>query len=45
MEGTWTTSREGNGRRNRYKVNSRLRQPDPLARSQKVGDLLEILGR
>lgn len=38
-------SRERNGRRNRYRVNSRRRLPDPLARSQKVGDLLEILGR
>ena len=38
-------SRERNGRRNRYSINSRRRLPDPLARSQKVGDLLEILGR
>jgi DNA-binding Lrp family transcriptional regulator len=38
-------SRERNGRRNRYKINSRRRLPDPLARSQKVGDLLEVLGR
>jgi DNA-binding IclR family transcriptional regulator len=38
-------SRERTGRRNRYKVNPRRRLPDPLARSQKVGDLLEILGR
>jgi DNA-binding MarR family transcriptional regulator len=38
-------SRERNGRRNRYRINSRRRLPDPLARSQKVGDLLEILGR
>lgn len=38
-------SRERNGRRNRYRVNSRRRLPDPLARSQKVGDLLEILAR
>ncbi len=37
--------RERNGRRNRYTVNSRRRLPDPLARSQKVGDLLEILAR
>jgi DNA-binding MarR family transcriptional regulator len=35
--------RERNGRRNRYSVNSRLGLPDPLARSQRVGDLLEIL--
>jgi DNA-binding MarR family transcriptional regulator len=38
-------SRERNGRRNRYKINSHLRLPDPLARSQKVGDLLAILRR
>jgi len=36
-------TRTRNGRRNRYFVNSRLGLPDPLARSQKVGDLLEIL--
>jgi DNA-binding MarR family transcriptional regulator len=35
--------RERNGRRNRYKVNPRLRLPDPLARSQRVGDLLQVL--
>jgi predicted transcriptional regulator len=38
-------SRERKGRRNRYEVNPRRRLPDPLARSRKVGDLLEILGR
>lgn len=37
-------SRERNGRRNRYTVNTQLPIPDPLARSQKVGDLLAILG-
>ena len=36
-------SREREGRRNRYTVNSHLPLPDPLARSQRVGDLLEIL--
>jgi DNA-binding MarR family transcriptional regulator len=36
-------SRERRGRRNRYAINSQLPLPDPLARSQKVGDLLEIL--
>lgn len=35
--------RERNGRRNRYKVNARLRLHDPLARSQRVGDLLQVL--
>jgi predicted ArsR family transcriptional regulator len=36
-------SRERNGRRNRYTVRHHLPLPDPLARGQKVGDLLEIL--
>ena len=36
-------SRERNGRRNRYTVRRHLPLPDPLARGQKVGDLLEIL--
>ena len=36
-------SRERTGRRNRYTVNDHLPLPDPLARSQKVGDLLGIL--
>src|SRR5687768_16854908 len=31
------------GRRNRYGVRFDLPLPDPLARGQKVGDLLEIL--
>lgn len=36
-------SRERVGRRNRYSIESSLPLPDPLARGQKVGDLLEIL--
>jgi DNA-binding MarR family transcriptional regulator len=36
-------SRERNGRRNRYTINSHLPLPDPLAREQKLGDLLAIL--
>jgi MarR family len=36
-------SRERNGRRNRYTIQSHLPLPDPLARGQKVGDLLAIL--
>jgi DNA-binding transcriptional ArsR family regulator len=36
-------TRERNGRRNRYAVNADLRLPDPLVRTEKVGDLLEIL--
>lgn len=45
LEAAGYLSHQRNGRRNRYKVNSRRRLPDPLARSQKVGDLLQILGR
>jgi predicted transcriptional regulator len=37
-------SRERNGRRNHYTIQSHLRLPDPLAREQKIGDLLAILG-
>jgi hypothetical protein len=36
-------SRERNGRRNRYTVQRQLPLPDPLARGQRVGNLLEIL--
>ena len=36
-------SRVRNGRRNHYTVRHDLPLPDPLARGQKVGDLLEIL--
>jgi hypothetical protein len=36
-------SRERNGRRNRYRINARRPLPDSVARSQKVGDLLEVL--
>jgi predicted ArsR family transcriptional regulator len=36
-------SRARNGRRNRYTVRYHVPLPDPLARGQKVGDLLEIL--
>jgi predicted transcriptional regulator len=36
-------SRERNGRRNRYTIQSDLPLPDPLAREQKIGDLLAIL--
>jgi uncharacterized membrane protein len=37
-------SRQRNGRRNHYKIRSHMPLPDPLAREQKVGDLLAILG-
>ena len=36
-------SRERNGRRNRYTVQSHLPIPDPLARRQRIGDLLAVL--
>jgi hypothetical protein len=36
-------SRRRNGRRNHYTIQSDLPLPDPLARGQKVGDLLAIL--
>src|SRR3954452_24620850 len=36
-------ARERRGRRSHYTVRSHLPLPDPLARGQKVGDLLRIL--
>ncbi len=36
-------SRTRSGRRNRYTVQDHLPLPDPLARGQRVGDLLEIV--
>jgi hypothetical protein len=36
-------SRTRNGRRNHYTIQSQLPLPDPLAREQKIGDLLAIL--
>jgi DNA-binding Lrp family transcriptional regulator len=36
-------ARERRGRRSHYTVQSHLPLPDPLARGQKVGDLLEVL--
>ena len=36
-------SRTRNGRRNHYTIQSHLPLPDPLAREQKIGDLLAIL--
>jgi predicted transcriptional regulator len=36
-------SRTRNGRRTRYTIKSHLPLPDPLAREQKIGDLLTIL--
>jgi hypothetical protein len=36
-------SRKRNGRRNHYAIQSHLSLPDPLAREQKIGDLVAIL--
>ena len=36
-------ARERRGRRNRYTINAHLPVPDPIAREQNVGELLEIL--
>jgi predicted transcriptional regulator len=36
-------SRRREGRRNHYTVHSNLALPDPLAREQRVGDLLKVL--
>jgi len=36
-------TRQRNGRRNHYEIQTQLRLPDPLARGKKVGDLLTIL--
>ena len=38
-------SRERIGRRNRYAIQSDLPIPDPLAREQRIGDLLALLHR
>ena len=37
-------SRTRKGRRNHYRIQSHLRLPDRLAREQKIGDLLAVLG-
>jgi DNA-binding MarR family transcriptional regulator len=36
-------TRERNGRRNQYEIQTHARLPDPLARGKEVGDLLAIL--
>jgi hypothetical protein len=36
-------SRRRNGRRNHYTIKSHLPMPDPVAREQKIGDLLAVL--
>jgi uncharacterized membrane protein len=37
--------RERRGRRNHYSIQRDLPVPDPLARQQRIGDLLELLSR
>jgi DNA-binding MarR family transcriptional regulator len=36
-------SRKRNGRRNHYRIRTHLPLPDPLAREQKIGNLLDTL--
>ncbi len=36
-------TRERNGRRNQYTINAHFPLPDPVAREQKIGELLAIL--
>ena len=36
-------TRRRNGRRNQYTINTHLPLPDPLARNQNIGELLDIL--
>jgi MarR family len=36
-------TRQRNGRRNHYAINTQLPLPDPILREQNVGELLEIL--
>jgi hypothetical protein len=36
-------TRERNGRRNHYTINAHFPLPDPIARGQKIGELLTIL--
>jgi len=37
--------RERHGRRNRYTIEAELPVPDPLARTRRIGELLELLRR
>jgi len=38
-------ARERHGRRNRYTIETDLPVPDPLARTRKIGELLDVLSR
>jgi predicted transcriptional regulator len=44
LEAAGYLARERRGRRSHYTLRPHLPLPDPLARGQKVGDLLKILG-
>ena len=43
LESAGYISRRRRGRRNHYAIKSHLPLPDPLAREQKIGDLLAVL--
>jgi DNA-binding IclR family transcriptional regulator len=43
LAGAGYITRERNGRRNTYTINTQSPLPDPVARGQNVGELLEIL--
>jgi predicted ArsR family transcriptional regulator len=43
LEAAGYITRRRNGRRNQYTININLTLPDPVAREQKVGELLAIL--
>ncbi len=43
LAGAGYITRERNGRRNRYTINTDLPLPEPIAGEQNVGELLEIL--
>jgi len=38
-----SVTRRRNGRRNNYTINADLPLPDPIAREQNIGELLELL--
>lgn len=43
LVGAGYIARRRNGRRNHYTINAHFPLPDPIAREQNVGELLEIL--
>ena len=44
LEDAGYIARERTGRRNRYTIQVHVPLPDPLARGQRVGDLLAVIG-